>query len=90
MSTTKTYPVPTSYPWKNVETYERCIKFYPKKNYVWKTLNAWLENEYPAKHWTWRGFGEIGTDEYFVTLVRRPCSSWSCKCGEFESDSEEE
>ena len=72
----------------------RSIELYGKKDATWEQMNAWLEENYGDHgkdvHWKWRGFGQIGTEEFCVVLLRRPCSTWLCdaednceKCGDF-------
>lgn len=56
------------------------IKFYPKAGITWEQIDAWFEKTYPQHNWLWRGFGEIGTSEYVVVLIKQSCRSLSSKC----------
>jgi hypothetical protein len=65
--------------WSEIKTKECSFQYYPKEGVTWEQMNQWLETEWSASHWTWRGFGEVGTEGYFVTVIRLPCSK-RCEC----------
>jgi hypothetical protein len=49
------------------------ITFYPKAGITWEQIDAWFKNTYPQHNWVWRGFGEIGTPDYVVVLIKNVC-----------------
>ena len=53
---------------------KKSITMYPKKEATWAEIDAYLEKLYgDDKHMNWRGFGEVGEDDFQVIIVRRPC-----------------
>jgi len=73
-------------PFRKTEIAEnKCsIQFYAKEGATWGHMNEWLEHTYgnygKDPHWKWRGFGEMGSADFCVVLLRRPCSECSCDC----------
>lgn len=61
------------------------IRFHGKVGATWAQMNEWLEDNYGQHgedpHWTWRGFGTCGTEDYEVILVRKACDPYLCDCG---------
>ena len=60
-----------SSPFRKIDGTERIIKFYPKKEATWAQINSWFEKEWPNPAFHWKGFGTIGTDDFYVILFRR-------------------
>jgi hypothetical protein len=56
------------------------IHFYPKPEMTWEQINEWFENAYPQHNWVWRGFGDLGTPNYVVVLVKSVCGMGQCRC----------
>ena len=90
-----------NYPFSKTEVADdHCsITFYGKKDATWEQMNGWLETAYGKngkdKHWKWRGFGTVGTEEFAVVLLRQQCCEYICdpdeceRCGKQECGMEE-
>jgi hypothetical protein len=69
--------------WRKNEHDSTSITFYPETTATWDQMNTWLEKVYGKNgkdlHWKWMGFGKVGTEDFRVVLVRRPCTKWMCK-----------
>jgi hypothetical protein len=64
----------TTHPfWRDIKHTDTSITFYPKPTTTWEQQQAWLEKRFTDRHWSWRGFGEPGTEGFQVVLVRREC-----------------
>jgi len=57
----------------------KSIRLYGTKGATWNEMNAWLEKSYhDDPHYTWRGFGTAGEEDFCVVLVRKGCAKWVC------------
>ena len=67
-SITTTHPL-----WRDFTHTDTSMTFYPRTTATWEQQQEWLEKTYTDRHWTWRGFGEMGTEEFKVVLYLRAC-----------------
>lgn len=80
--------------WSRVEVAEdsRSITFHAKPTSSWEQMKAWLEEQYPDAHWTYRGFGKVGED-FQVVLIKRYCEKYNdgcSECGSEDSDDDDD
>jgi hypothetical protein len=70
--TTRNYPLAANTPFRKAEHQHNIITFYPKTAASWEQINTFLEDTFPEGHWTWQGFGKVGSPEFQVIVVRKP------------------
>ena len=66
------------------------ITFYGKVGSNWEQMEAFLEKLFKGDpHLKWDAFGEEGTADFKVVVIRKNCSPRWCDCAECEDDDEE-
>ena len=76
--------------WREIKHTRTSITFYPKCTTTWKEMNTWLEGRFKDRHWTWRGFGEEGEEDFQVILVRRECYGGPGQCAWCDDDDDDD